>query len=124
MIVTISMLLAMQSAPVSGDLDAAVLALRDCMDREVAALEPSGEAAPVVADAARTSCVTSRETVEARARSTGSTVTEGKTFADSIMPIVDEEMRSRAVLRVTRARATGHRPYASPAVHSGAHPAD
>lgn len=108
MTVLISLLLALQATPAvatpSGSTPL-IRAIRACMDAAVTDLEPSGEAAPVIAEAARTSCESERGALENYARSRGATLEAADTIAGRVMRELDEQMRSNAVLQVTEIRA-------------------
>ncbi|WGM48625.1 hypothetical protein KOAAANKH_03528 [Brevundimonas sp. NIBR10] len=109
MLIMISMLAAMQTAPTpaqANDLDTRVRAVRSCMDAASLRLEPSGEAAPVIADAAMMACDNEREEVEVLVRSLAATPEGGETMAREVMTTLDGEMRRRALLQVVELRAS------------------
>ena len=106
----ILILLAMQAGPVGGDgISSVVREMRACMDREVHQLEPSGESADIVADAARTICEPERDAIANRAAGRGSTPEGGARIAERVLAELDEQIMRRAVLQVTQIRADRHR---------------
>ena len=111
MIILLSALLTLQTAmDERDDFTASIERLRTCVDQAVIRLVPSGEAADIIADAAKTTCDTERTAVLDGAVRQAPSPESGARIAGPIMAGLDEEVRARAVLQVTQIRATHRRP--------------